>query len=877
MGIVGTNMLNTSLSNSINTFFGSSRTTISSLIKEMKLDKTAFQNLASKLSSSTSLNQFDTAQVVQFAPLRREAVVDLFRDSSLRIKTLFNAADTGGLVLDSMISIYEAEIKKIEKDIQDLQVFIDNYEFIAGKDDLYNNNYVEKFDNMLNDYRYDGYDFSIPDRDQLDFPKNGNSYVDSNLGILKMGTSQDIKNVIRNIETINITNNYSHYVTTDNSFKNLFNDSLKDSWTITVKSPAILDSTLSAYAKYIPYDTTEIKGAQTAVEFKMHSNIAIDTIRFTPNFGNDFQLLQVVLFNSSVGYSSSVNSSDQYKLLLTTPKLINDTIEVSFEKSVVDKVIFIFNQTSYSRTKKRPVSAELNSKALDSFTLQRMTERRNAFSRIQDMSYWFFNRRYTINGIKHNKSSDIEYYSYRFPADLSSYAKTIQEEMFKASAYNVEDNPIFTSSPIFMDLLKNMMSFINVDNKFFDSTYFIETRNANKNSGFINSPGFLPYKNSNAMNDPRNQFYTENIGVSTSTDVIRSMFTEEAADSYEYTFSLKSIEFIETISKNIVKSCFVSKKIPSNGQILGIKAKAHVLNVNSVSTASSYDLSSLASYELSVSNEDYPTKELDWIPVLFNDVSQIDSEVIFFDITDYSAKLRFAPQSDSIVLYKDGKICPTTQYRYSQSNGELYLLDSTVFSSTSIFCVSYLVDKVNYNPYEIDFVKRNLYKESVKQARNNSGLGQIFQRTNAGGTITLDFTPYINPILSKNARYDSYFGTIFPSENVVNYNPVKVKLADGSFAVNVTNYTNVARDVSFTSGASVQFIQSGKSITFNQTITSPFTVFYEYVPYSLRFRLIMRKNVPGLDIPARADAVLLKMKTSYFDPYYDKLNYVSKN
>ena len=186
MGIVGTNMLNTSLSNSINTFFGSSRTTISSLIKEMKLDKTAFQNLASKLSSSTSLNQFDTAQVVQFAPLRREAVVDLFRDSSLRIKTLFNAADTGGLVLDSMISIYEAEIKKIEKDIQDLQVFIDNYEFIAGKDDLYNNNYVEKFDNMLNDYRYDGYDFSIPDRDQLDFPKNGNSYVDSNLGILKM-------------------------------------------------------------------------------------------------------------------------------------------------------------------------------------------------------------------------------------------------------------------------------------------------------------------------------------------------------------------------------------------------------------------------------------------------------------------------------------------------------------------------------------------------------------------------------------------------------------------------------------------------------------------------------------------------------------------
>lgn len=869
-------MLNTSLSNSINTFFGSSRSTISDLIKEMKLDKTAFQNLASKLSSSTSLNQFNTAQIVQFAPLRREAVVDLFRDSSLRIKTLFNAADTGGLVLDSMIGIYEAEIKKIEKDIQDLQIFIDNYEFIAGKDDLYNNNYVEKFDNMLNDYRYDGYNFDIPDRDQITFPANGNSFVDSTLGVLKMGSSQSIKNVIDNIESIKIINNYSHYTTTDNDFSNLFNDTLRDSWAVTIKSPAILDSALSAYSKYIQYDMTEIKGAQTAVECKLHSSIAVDTLRFTPNFGNDFQLLQIVLFNSSIGYASSANSSEQYKLLLTEPKLINDTIEISFEKSVVDKVIFIFNQSSYSRSKKQPVSTELNSKALDSFVIQRMNERRNSFSRIQDMSYWFFNRRHTINGIKQNKSSDIEYYSYRFPADLSAYAKMVQEEMFKASAYNVEDNPIFTSSPIFMDLLRNMMSFINVDNKFFDSTYFIETRNANKNSGFMNSPGFLPYKNSNAMNDPRHQFYTENIGVSTSTDVIKSMFTDEVVDSYEYTFSLKSIEFMETISKDVVKSCFVSKKIPSNGQILGIKAKAHVLDVNSISTVSSYDIDSFASYELSVSNEDYPVNESDWIPILFNDIYSVSSEVVFFDITDYSTKLRFAPQSDSIILYKDGKICSASQYRYSQANGELYLTDSTIFSSTSIFCVSYLVDRVNYNPYEIDFVKKNLYKESVKQARNNNGLGQIFQRSNAGGTVTLDYTPYINPILSKNARYDSFFGTIFPSENIVNYNPVKIKMSDGTFATNMTNYTSVARDVSFTS-SSVQFIQSGKSITFNQTINSPFTVFYEYVPYNLRFRLIMRKNVPGLDIPARADAVLLKMKTSYFDPYYDKLNYVSKN
>ena len=47
-----------------------------------------------------------------------------------------------------MIDIFFSEIEKVEKDLDTLQIFIDNYEFIAGKDDLYNSNYIEKFKSL---------------------------------------------------------------------------------------------------------------------------------------------------------------------------------------------------------------------------------------------------------------------------------------------------------------------------------------------------------------------------------------------------------------------------------------------------------------------------------------------------------------------------------------------------------------------------------------------------------------------------------------------------------------------------------------------------------------------------------------------------------
>lgn len=868
-------MINT-LPESFNTFFTFNKKTVSSLIKEMKLDKTDINALASRLNSGQKYGDFNGVQVAKYAQIEREPVAEFFRESAMRIKRLYNASNASGLILDSIVSVISSEIEKVENDINDLELFINNYEFIAGKDDLYNSNYIEKFDNLFNDYKFDGYNFSISDRDNVPFPKNGNVFIDSANGVMKIGIDQVPKNVIRNIKSINITNNYSNYITTDSDFKNLFNDTLVDSWNITIKSPTILNSTLSDYSKYITYSDSTNFGATTAVEIEFHSAIDIDSIKLIPNLGSDLQLKQVVVFDATKSNSSNVATGVNYVNLLDDQKVLNNKLELNFNTLVVNKVIFIFNQTSYTRSKKTPISSELNSKAMQSFIDQRLNERKNRFSVIQDIAYWYFKRRYSIDGLKTNKSSDIEYYSNKFPDTLKSYLKYVEDEIFKASNLELNDRELFTTSPIFIELIKNMMNYIGFDSKFYDSTYFVESNSKSRSNGVINYSGFLSNRSSDLLNDPKMQFYYNTIEMGSIGAALKQMLTQESEDSYEYNFSLKSIEFSKTNTGNLNKACFVSRKIPTDGQVLGVKAKLESLDNIVVSTNSNFDLKAGISYELSISNTDTPSSEADWFPLAFNDSSTIDSEVVFFDVTNYSYKPRFTPRQDSIILFKDGKIVSPFKYRYTLSSGIFELLDTSVYSPTSTFCIGYTINDSLYDPFELDFIKNNLYKESVKQYSSINGMGQVFGKTNADATIKLDYIPYINSTSRENANYDKFYGTIF-TDNSTGYSPVKVKLADGSFATNLTNYSNSAQSVSFFGANSIQFIQNGKSIVFNKYINTSFTVYYEYIPNSVRFRLIMRKNIPNIDMTGKADTVLLKIKTVHFDPYYDKLNYISKN
>ena len=235
-----------------------------------------------------------------------------------------------------MIDIFSSEIEKVEKDIKTLETFIDNYEYISGKDDLFNSNYVEKFDNFMNDYRSDGYNFDLFDRDGNLFSSDGNGFIDTRLGLFKIGNNILRKNYINLVQDYSITTNYDSYKTTDTGFESVYNDVYTDSWSVTVKSPFILTSKLSQYSKYIPYDTSYINGAQTAIEIELAYPISMDSIIITPNSGENLQLMQLVLVSNldQTNYDYEVNpifepnDSDislgkEYYGVLSQPRIIN--------------------------------------------------------------------------------------------------------------------------------------------------------------------------------------------------------------------------------------------------------------------------------------------------------------------------------------------------------------------------------------------------------------------------------------------------------------------------------------------------------------------------------------------------------------------------
>lgn len=866
-------MLNT-LPDSIIRMSSSSRSTVSSLIREMKANKSDVQSLISTLSTYSSTSTFAAEKVAPLSVLSREILVDMFRDTYLRIRELFSRANAAGLIINSMIDIFSSEIDKVENDIKDLELFINNYEFLSGKDDYFNFNYLEKFDNALNSSAYDTFPFSVPDRDGTVFPEGGNGFVDSIYGAFKMGTGSNKVNVLNNIRSFNVVTNYSNYITSESSFDNVINDLEKDAWSTTIKSPSIIKNDLLQYGEYFDFNSNETTGAQAAVELEFSSSVKMDTIRVKPIHGNSLKLLQVVIFtdDTSLEENSGVDYTEQYHKCLAQPRFLDTIVDVHFPEAIVRKVIFLFNQPAYVRSNPVSLSSELNSKQLQNFVNRRMAERSNSFSEIQDIVFFLFRRKNTIRGLETFRKSQYDYYSYKFPQNPDSYLNQIKDELFTINNTDFTDRPAFAGSAIFADLVSSVSFILDQDGTLIKDSIFIDSsRNLNSRATSIGS--LLPRSNANLSFQIQNQFYSQPLDNGTYKDAARMLGAADKSESYEYSFAIGSIDFYATQTRDVDKACFVSKRISSDGQIAAVKAKVKKLLVENSDNIAGYDIEELFSQELSVSNRQNPSAESDWVPILSYDQKQVTSEVVFFDTTNLYCNLRFRATPNSILLYENGMVIPTSKYQYVYANNRLYITDLDVFNPLSTWCVSYTPDLSTIDPYQIDFERYGLFKDLSKRYYGPEGSGQKFYGTGGDRTVDLDYAPYINQAYTQESSYNETTGTIFYGSGS-GYSPIVVKLSDGSIATNMTNYTKQPQKVVFPTSAGTFYIQSGRKIIFNTIIEDEITVEYEYIPNDTRFRLILRKNTQNT-ISGGIDSVLLKMKVVNYNPYYDKLKSIS--
>lgn len=880
------------LPNVINSFSSSSQATVSSLINQMKIDKSDVSSLVSKLSQIRVNTSYSPSIFSQFSSLNREFFIDIFRDADLRMRSYYTSANTVGLMLNSMIDIFFSEIEKVEKDLDTLQIFIDNYEFIAGKDDLYNSNYIEKFDNYLNDYRTDGYLFNLIDRDGSYFDENGNGFVDTKAGVFKIGSGVTIKNALNFIDNINIKSNYENYKSSDSGFYATLNDSRSDSWNVTIKSPVILTSKIDDIKKYISYDTSYINGAQNIVEMSFAFPQELDTIYITPGHGNGLQLLQVVLSSDSTEIyaykdyetileeaADSNQTIESYAFenigdpisstttisVLTEPKQLDSITEISFPRRNVSKIILIFNQPVYSKNENVTSSSELNAKAVYDIGREIREIRRSNTDRLQDLVYNLFLRNNSIKNLFKNKYMNDSYYSYKYPTVNKNFTNKIGRDNF--SEENIQSNLIDEKwSTILSTLFQNFfVHMIKDSGEIFNNSTFIESGSIFSETYDFKKPGMLLQKDSNnVLSGKTRELFSETISRS-NRSIFKDLFILEKIDQYEYTFSIKSIEFasVEKIDSN--KACFVSKKIPFNGYPLALKTSL-VKSKNLIDfNRFNFDLKEPISYELSISNTEIPVSENDWISILEYGKDKVDSEVLFFDSQSLSAYTRFYFKKETFVLYKDGYTVSPNEYSLKENSIIINSLDIN-----SIYVCTYKTDLTLFNYDNIDFVKNKLFQESTKSYFDDQGQGERFSTTDYTGRITLSNFPYVNITYAQTAGYNPAYGTIFSSD-YQGYSPIKVLLSDGSYAINLTNYTNSKDLPSFVDSSRVYFIQNGKEIVFNQVLSDPFSVIYEYVSNSTRFRIIIRKNVSNISYQASLDAVIIKAKTKNYDPFYDKL------
>lgn len=880
------------LPNVINSFSNSSQATVSSLINQMKIDKSDVSSLVSKLSQIRINTGYSPSIFSQFSSLNKEFFIDIFRDADLRMRSYYASANTVGLMLNSMIDIFFSEIEKVEKDLDTLQIFIDNYEFIAGKDDLYNSNYIEKFDNYLNDYRTDGYLFDLIDRDGSYFDENGNGFVDTKAGVFKIGSGVTTKNALDFIDDINIKSNYENYKSSDSGFYATLNDSRSDSWSVTIKSPVILTSKIDDIKKYISYDTSYINGAQNIVEMSFAFPQEIDTIYITPGHGNGLQLLQAVLFSDSTEsyaykdyetiFEQATDSNqtvESYTIenigdpisstttisVLTEPKQLDSITEISFPRRNVIKIILIFNQPVYSKNENVTSSSELNAKAVYDIGKEIREIRRSNTDRLQDLVYNLFLRNNSIKDLFKNKYMNDSYYSYKYPTVNKTFANKIGRENF--SEENIQSNLIDEKwSTILSTLFQNFfVHMIKDSGEIFNNSTFVESGSIFSETYDFRKPGMLLQKDSNNIFSGKTQeLFAETISRS-NRSIFKDLFILEKIDQYEYTFSIKSIEFAAVDKVDSNKACFVSKKIPFNGYPLALKAflvkSKNIIDFNRFN----FDLKEPISYEISISNTEIPVSEKDWLPILEYGKDQIDSEVLFFDSQSSSAYTRFYFKKETFVLYKDGYVVPPNEYSLKENSIIIKSLDIN-----SIYVCAYKTDLTLFSYDNIDFIKNKLFQESTKSYFNDQGQGERFSTTDYTGRITLSNFPYINTVYAESSSYNPAYGTIFSSD-YQGYSPIKVLLSDGSYAINLTNYTSSKDLPSFIDSSRVYFIQNGKEIVFNQILSDPFSVIYEYVSNSTRFRIIIRKNVSNILYQASIDAVIVKAKTKNYDPYYDKL------
>lgn len=839
------------LSSYITSFSAQSRRSIHSVLSESLRDKAEIGKLISNLSTFVGPADYSPRMIRQLEPMQREFIIDMFRDIDLRVKTEYDVSNSINNLSSAMTNIFGGELSKLEKDIQFLNSYVDNFSFISGEDDLYNASFIENFDNELNSILNENSEIVIPDRDLVPLTKELHAKVDNASGKLKFSSDYELS--LSDISTNDIksityeTNFPREYISTDTGLGKLFTTENTKSWNLTIKSPFVIKESLLDSEKYSEYKNgvSVPASAQVAVTVEFNSLKQMSRLRIISDHFNSLSLAQVIIETENSSSAGESSSTLKKKALLSSSISLQKVFDIDFDsKYFIKSITLILFTDNYHRTSVVPMQSELNSKLMSQVASEIKSDRNSEHDSLQEHVVRFFLRDTEKTFILRNKKLYSYNYTSYFPKPLSKTNFGVIEKLDRNSYFSdIDAFNKFRNTSLFSNIIFSIISY-SIGSKLrnqINSTYIESNiKDTTKTISSYLSGGFIPLGNSNVV-DANIQYFDHYMSSVTREDATQLLNNIEESNMYEYKISINGIFMFATTRKNNslqTKSTFVSKKIPVNGRPMKVKMLADYFE--ELSFSSEGPEKDKTSIEFSVSIKEFPLSESDWLPILPYGDSSVRTELLILNSSGEGV-MRFEPAAESVNVFENSerRIGGT----FSVNGKNIKVIN---FNSSKIYYVSYVPRYID-SAREINLHYSSLGTPILVTPSNSNSNGEYFDSVGQDLRVRLSNNPYIDYTKFVNGTYSPFVGTITSSKtsngnfDYSNYSPVKVILNDGTTARNITNYlVNNNSIEQFTNTTDLQFIHYGDSLVFNKQINQAFNVLYQYIPDSFRYRIVMR-------------------------------------
>jgi hypothetical protein len=819
----------------ITTLSGRRQVRVYDLLRAAQVQKDQIEQIAKQLDNPLNLAQLSLSMErvndLIDATRANQSISDIFA----QLSTLYNISNLISLLLDSETAVLSSEIKVIEDQIVAMEKAAANYAFLLSDAGAYDYSLIETFnDEVLGDINPD---VDLSDRAGRPFGSSERLRVNSQAGILTLAPS--LSTEFPMTATV-LKNNCFGFATSDTGINNALNKNVGSGWRVSISSPRPINSNL------LPGKT----GAQALVECTLVKPSPCDTIVLVPFSDTPVEILQITVYPDLTDNAPTD--------LLTESLLIDRPFNFSFSLSSVAKFKFLINQSSYVRPSVAPERGETQYRILSNSV---MTQR-------QTMEQ-LLSRKY----IKNKRAHQLTFLMSRTPfqAKLPSFFRN-RKPLVDFDSHN---------TPLTLDKILYRRNEIDGQNRLWESPSTINNLvlklfnermgGTGVNGGVLLGNYFLAQNKSNLLSQNTSSSIAALSlgGDNTSTDAVisasqnitlstQSQGIESNILTYDYVLGLRNITIGTSLT--VFKGVWISKILPAPSDSGEVKIKTKDINYQFAVTQRDDPL--VTSIEYCVTNKSNPENESDWIPILPVDQQTVESERLFFSRSGY-ASLRFPARTDApITIYKNGyrlNVDPDFTFGYTNNKQVIVTiqLPLTQFTTSDVITCTYTPSG---DPWTINFAAYGFDQISTSPVYDSSGSGQTFTGTNSDKTVALTYEPYID--------YDqvnltgSYGTTGFGGS----YQPISIVMEDGTLALNYTNYLGGAqKSLSDISTNTIAYIQSGKNIVFNQELSRKFTIFYQYLPSNVRYRIVMRVNDTSFVSPV-VDSIQVKTKIRKSDP-----------